>query len=166
MAAKACHMAKRRVGAQYSPSYAAPVRPGAVLPDRVLCLPTFSQLLDLSTKLLYLSLRVCNLGLRSSMRDSLLGTILHQVLRASPCDSLLVCCYGVANVLLMKYYERRLAIVRFSKLVTYSSATFQSLLCWILLGGGSPYSTYLSPVSPFSSDPDPQSISCPTPFHL
>ncbi len=49
---------------------------------------------------------------------------------------------------------------------TYSSATFQSLFCWILLGGGSPYSTYLSPVSPFSSDPDPQSISCPTPFHL
>jgi hypothetical protein len=35
----------------------------------------------------------------------------------------------------------------------------------ILLGGGSPYSTYLSPVSPFSSDPDLQSISCPTPFH-
>jgi len=49
---------------------------------------------------------------------------------------------------------------------TYSSAIFRSLLRWILLGGGSPYSTYSSPVSPFSSDLDPQSISCPTPFHL
>ena len=47
---------------------------------------------------------------------------------------------------------------------TYSSAIFRSLLCWILLGGGSPYSTYLLPAFPFSCDL--QSISYPTPFHL
>jgi hypothetical protein len=36
-------MAKRRVGVEYSPSMLEPVRPGAVSPDRVLCLPTFSH---------------------------------------------------------------------------------------------------------------------------
>jgi hypothetical protein len=34
-------MAKRRVGVEYSPSMLEPVRPGAVSPDRALCLPTF-----------------------------------------------------------------------------------------------------------------------------
>jgi hypothetical protein len=42
-AAKACHMSKRRVGVWYSPSCAGPVRPEVMLPDRALCLPTFSQ---------------------------------------------------------------------------------------------------------------------------
>jgi hypothetical protein len=37
-------MAKRRVGVEYSPSMLEPVRPGAVSPDRALCLPTFSHL--------------------------------------------------------------------------------------------------------------------------
>jgi hypothetical protein len=41
--AKAGHMAKRRVGLEYSPSMLEPVRPGALLPDRALCLPTFSH---------------------------------------------------------------------------------------------------------------------------
>jgi len=36
-------MAKRRVGVEYSPSMLEPVRPGAVSPDRVLYLPTFSH---------------------------------------------------------------------------------------------------------------------------
>jgi hypothetical protein len=36
-------MAKRRVGVEYSPSMLEPVRPGAVSPDRALCLPTFSH---------------------------------------------------------------------------------------------------------------------------
>ena len=38
-------MAKRRVGVEYSPSILEPVRPGAVSPDRALCLPTFSHFL-------------------------------------------------------------------------------------------------------------------------
>jgi hypothetical protein len=45
VSAQACHMAKRRVGVEYSPSLLEPVRPGAVLPDRPLCLPTFSHFL-------------------------------------------------------------------------------------------------------------------------
>ena len=40
---QAGHMAKRRVGLEYSPSMLEPVRPGAVSPDRELCLPTFSH---------------------------------------------------------------------------------------------------------------------------
>jgi len=36
-------MANRRVGVEYSPSTLEPVRPGAVSPDRALCLPTFSH---------------------------------------------------------------------------------------------------------------------------
>ena len=43
--AKAGHMAKRRMGVEYSPSMLEPVRPGAVSPDRALCLPTFSHFL-------------------------------------------------------------------------------------------------------------------------
>ena len=38
-------MAKRRVGVEYSPSMLEPVCPGAVLPDRALCIPTFSHFL-------------------------------------------------------------------------------------------------------------------------
>jgi hypothetical protein len=45
-------------------------------------------------------------------------------------------------------------------------AISRSLLCLILLGGGSPYSMYSSLVSPFSSGLDLQSISCPNPFYL
>ena len=40
---KAGHMAKRRVGVEYSPSMLEPVRPGAVSPERAMCLPTFSH---------------------------------------------------------------------------------------------------------------------------
>jgi hypothetical protein len=35
--AKAGHIAKRRVGLEYSPSMLEPMRPGAVSPDRALC---------------------------------------------------------------------------------------------------------------------------------
>ena len=38
-------MAKRRLGEEYSPSMLEPARPGAVSPDRALCLPTFSHFL-------------------------------------------------------------------------------------------------------------------------
>jgi hypothetical protein len=41
--AKADHVAKRRVGVEYSPSMLEPVRPGAVSPDRALCLSTFTS---------------------------------------------------------------------------------------------------------------------------
>ena len=41
--AQAGNMDKRRVGIEYSPSILEPVRPGAVSPDRALCLPTFSH---------------------------------------------------------------------------------------------------------------------------
>ena len=40
----------------YSPSYAGHVRPEAVLPDRALCLPTFSHLLIVNKTSLSLSL--------------------------------------------------------------------------------------------------------------
>ena len=43
VSAKACLMAKRRVGVEYSPSMLEPVRPGAVSPGRALCFPTFSH---------------------------------------------------------------------------------------------------------------------------
>ena len=42
--AKAGHMAKRRIGVEYSPSMLESVHPGAVSPDRALFLPTFSHL--------------------------------------------------------------------------------------------------------------------------
>jgi len=45
-------------------------------------------------------------------------------------------------------------------------AIFRSLLCLILLGGGSPYCMNASMVSPCSAGLDLQSSSCPTPFHL
>ena len=48
-------MAKRRVGVEYSPSMLEPVRPGAVSPDRALCVPTFTHLV-MSIKLLVISL--------------------------------------------------------------------------------------------------------------
>ena len=56
--AKAGHMAmaQRRVGIEYSPSMLEPVRPEAVLPDRALCLPTFSHLLIVNPTSLSLSL--------------------------------------------------------------------------------------------------------------
>jgi hypothetical protein len=49
-------MAKRRVGVEYWPSMLEPVRPGAVLPDRALCLPTFSHFLIVNKTSLSLSL--------------------------------------------------------------------------------------------------------------
>jgi len=52
---KAGHMAKRRVGVEYSPSMLEPVRPGAVSPDRALCLPTFSHFLIVNKPSLLLS---------------------------------------------------------------------------------------------------------------
>jgi hypothetical protein len=56
VSAKACHMPKRRVGVWYSPSHAGDVRPEAVLPDRALCLPTFSHFLIVNKTSLSLSL--------------------------------------------------------------------------------------------------------------
>ena len=49
-------MAKRRVGVEYSPSILEPVRPGAVSPDRALCLPTFSHFVIVNKTSLYISL--------------------------------------------------------------------------------------------------------------
>ena len=54
--AKAGHMAKRRVGVEYSPSMLEPVRPGAVSPDRALYLPTFSHFVIVKKTSLSLSL--------------------------------------------------------------------------------------------------------------
>ena len=54
--AKAGHMAKRRVGVEYSPSMLEPVRSGAVSPDRALCLPTFSHFWIVNKTSLSLSL--------------------------------------------------------------------------------------------------------------
>jgi hypothetical protein len=48
-------MAKRRVGVEYSPSTLEPVRPGAVSPDRALCLPTFSHFVIVNKTSLSLS---------------------------------------------------------------------------------------------------------------
>jgi hypothetical protein len=48
-------MAKRRVGVEYSPSMREPVRPGAVSPDRALCLPTFCHFLIVNTTSLSLT---------------------------------------------------------------------------------------------------------------
>ena len=45
VSAQAYHMAKQRVGVEHSPSVLEPVRGEAVLPDRVLYLPTFSHFL-------------------------------------------------------------------------------------------------------------------------
>jgi hypothetical protein len=49
-------MAKRRVGVEYSPSMMEPVRPGAVSPERALCLPTFSHIVIVNKTSLSLSL--------------------------------------------------------------------------------------------------------------
>jgi hypothetical protein len=49
-------MAKRRVGVEYSPSRLEPVRPGAVSPNRALCLPIFSHFLIVNEPSLSLSL--------------------------------------------------------------------------------------------------------------
>jgi len=54
--AQAGHMAKRSVGVEYSPSILEPVRPGAVSPDRALCLPTFSHFVIVNKTSLSLSL--------------------------------------------------------------------------------------------------------------
>jgi hypothetical protein len=52
---QAGHKAKRREGVEYSPSMLEPVRPGAVSPDRALCLPTFSHFLIVNKTSLSLS---------------------------------------------------------------------------------------------------------------
>jgi hypothetical protein len=49
-------MAKRRVGVEQSPSMLEPVRPGAVSPDRELCLPTLSHFVIVNKTSLSLSL--------------------------------------------------------------------------------------------------------------
>ena len=49
-------MADRRVWVEYSPSMMEPVRPGAVSPDRALCLPTFSHFVTVNKTSLSLSL--------------------------------------------------------------------------------------------------------------
>ena len=49
-------MAKRRVGVEYSPSMLEPVRPGAVSPNRALCLPTFNHFVIVNKTSLSLSL--------------------------------------------------------------------------------------------------------------
>jgi hypothetical protein len=54
--AQAGHMAKRRVGVECSPSILEPVRPGAVSPDRALCLPTFSHFVIVNKTSLSLTL--------------------------------------------------------------------------------------------------------------
>jgi len=48
-------MAKRRVGIEYSPSMLEPVRPGAVSPERALCLPNFSHFVIVNKPSLSLS---------------------------------------------------------------------------------------------------------------
>jgi len=63
-------MAKRRVGVEYSPSMLERVRPGAVLPDRALCLPTFSHFLIVNKTSLSLSL---SLSLWSSAPTTILA---------------------------------------------------------------------------------------------
>ena len=55
-ARQACHMAKWRVGVEYSPPMLEPVRPGAVSPDRALYLSTFSHFLIVNKPSLSLSL--------------------------------------------------------------------------------------------------------------
>ncbi len=52
---QAGHMADRRVWVEYSPSMMEPVRPGAVSPDRALCLPTFSHFVTVNKTSLSLS---------------------------------------------------------------------------------------------------------------
>jgi hypothetical protein len=47
-------MAKRRVAVEYSASILEPVRPGAVSPERALCLPTFSHFVMVNKTLLLL----------------------------------------------------------------------------------------------------------------
>jgi hypothetical protein len=54
--AKEGHMTKRRVGVEYSPSMLEPVRPGAMSPDRALCLPTFISFVIVNKTSLSLSL--------------------------------------------------------------------------------------------------------------
>ena len=48
-------MAQRRVGIEYSPSMLEPVRPGAVSPERALCLPNFSHFVIVNKPSLSLS---------------------------------------------------------------------------------------------------------------
>jgi len=70
--AKAGHMTKRRVGLEFSPSMLEPVRPGAVLPDRALSLPTvptFSHILIFNKTSLSLALSLA-LSLLSSSSPS------------------------------------------------------------------------------------------------
>ena len=65
-------MTKRRVGLEFSPSMLEPVRPGAVLPDRALSLPTvptFSHILIFNKTSLSLALSLA-LSLLSSSSPS------------------------------------------------------------------------------------------------
>jgi hypothetical protein len=63
-------MAKRRVGVEYSPSILEPMRPGAVSPDRALCLPTFSHFFIVNKTSLSLSLSSSSSSSSSSYLSS------------------------------------------------------------------------------------------------
>jgi hypothetical protein len=67
-------MAKWRVGVEYSLSMLEPVRPGAVSPDRTLCLPTFSHFLIVNKTSLSLSLSLA-LALALSLALALAGSL-------------------------------------------------------------------------------------------
>jgi hypothetical protein len=74
------YMAKRRVGVEYSPSMLEPVCPGAVSPDRALCLPTFSHFLIVNKTSLSLALSLpLSLSLFSSDCDLQLHRRLAQM---------------------------------------------------------------------------------------
>jgi len=70
-------MAKRRVGVEYSPSILEPVRPGAVSPDRELCLPTFSHFVIVNKTSLPLSL-----SLSSSTTTTTCQALSHGAIRS------------------------------------------------------------------------------------
>ncbi len=66
--AEAGHMAKRRVGIGYSPSMLESVRPGAVSPDRALCLPTSSHFLIVNKTSLTHTLSSLSFSLRRTRK--------------------------------------------------------------------------------------------------
>jgi hypothetical protein len=62
-------MANRSVGVEHSPSMLEPVRPGAVSPERALCLPTLSHFLIVNKTSLSLVQR-CKQGMGGRKRVS------------------------------------------------------------------------------------------------
>jgi hypothetical protein len=69
------HMVKQRVGVEHSPSMVEPVRPGAVSPDRALCLPTFSHFLIVNKTPLSFSLSPLSLSHSLTLSHSLSITL-------------------------------------------------------------------------------------------